>query len=86
MNISHKPISDTDKVAKRYSEKDGVEVKYVCTTEFGKKPVSDIFFRKTPHPTFGNRYFGLYHDHLIGKTFICNADAIDGHIFGMIYD
>jgi hypothetical protein len=86
MNIKHKPIFNTDKVAAHYSEKDGVEIKYICTTEFDKRPVCDIFFRKTPHPTFGNRYFGLYHDDLSGKSFILDADCIDGDIFGMIFD
>jgi len=33
MNIEHEPLFDTAKVEKIYSEKDGVDVKYVCTTD-----------------------------------------------------
>ena len=33
MNIQHESLFDTAKVEKLYTEKDGVEVKYVCTTD-----------------------------------------------------
>ena len=61
MNIQHESLFDTAKVEKLYTEKDGVEVKYVCTTDLktSDRPM-DIFYRATPHPEFGNRYFGLY--------------------------
>jgi hypothetical protein len=32
MEIKHEPLFDTAKVEKLYSEKDGVPVKYVCTS------------------------------------------------------
>jgi len=60
--IKHDPIFDTDKVSEFYSKKDGVPIKYVCTsspTEFGAT-AADIFYRDTPHPEFGNHYFALY--------------------------
>jgi hypothetical protein len=84
MNIKHYPIiTPTDKVEKFYSEKDGVPVKYVCTTDLFivDKPV-DIFYRDTPHPEFGNKYFALY---FIGKDLmICDADIVEGFSFGMV--
>jgi len=46
----------------------------------------DIFFRETPHPKFGNRYFGLYYDHIRDHVMITNADWIEGKGFGMIQD
>lgn len=61
MNVKHNPLFDTERVANFYSEKDGVEINYVCTssvTEHGCNAY-DIFYRETPHPEFGNRYFGL---------------------------
>ena len=64
MNIHHDPLFDTAKVEKIYSEKDGVPVKYVCTTDLRASDVPvDVYYRETPHPQFGNRYFGIYHDH-----------------------
>jgi hypothetical protein len=85
--IKHAPFFDTDKVAEIYTEKDGVEVKYVCTSDLiaSDMPV-DIFFRETPHPKFGNRYFGLYFDKVRNNVMITNADWIDGKGFGMIKD
>jgi len=32
MNIKHYPLFNTEEVCKVYSEKDGVDVRYVCTT------------------------------------------------------
>jgi hypothetical protein len=65
MNIQHNPIFDTAKVEKLYTEKDGVEVKYVCTSALGSQEfATDIFYRATPHPQFGNRYFALYQNHV----------------------
>ena len=56
INIKHYPITKTNQVAELYSEKDGVDVKYVCTTELSDT-IADIFYRDTPHPEFGNKYF-----------------------------
>jgi hypothetical protein len=62
MTILHHPIFDIAKVEALYSEKDGVPVRYVCTSAPNKSATYavDIFYRETPHPEFGNHYFGLY--------------------------
>jgi hypothetical protein len=84
MNIQHSPLFDTAEVEKLYTEKDGVEVKYVCTSAAnGGTSAMDVFYRATPHPEFGNRYFGLYRDHN-GHMMITNADQIESLDFGMI--
>lgn len=83
--IKHNPIFDTKIIEEVYSEKDGVPVKYVCTSAidaYSEKAV-DIFFRETPHPTFGNRYFGIYSSN-DGKTYICNADKVENLLFEMV--
>ena len=85
MKINHEPLFNTAKVESIYSEKDGVEVKYVCTTDLKASDVPvDVFYRATPHPEFGNRYFGLYHDHVRGHLMITNADIVETFEFGMI--
>ena len=86
MNINHSPLFDTAKIEAHYSEKDGVPVKYVCTSATNEHAANaaDIFYRETPHPEFGNRYFGLYHDHMRGHMMITNADTIESFDFGMI--
>lgn len=91
--IKHTPIFDTDKVVKLYSEKDGVPIKYVCTTAINGGSIAvDVFYRETPHPEFGNRYFGLYkiyRQHLESSEqsiFICNADRVESFEFGLIKD
>ena len=87
MNIQHESLFDTAKVEKLYTEKDGVEVKYVCTTDLktSDRPM-DIFYRATPHPEFGNRYFGLYRDSVRDNLMITNADIVESFEFGMIED
>lgn len=85
--IKHNPLFDTDKVCKLYSEKDGVPITYVCTTtpiEQGTNSV-DVFYRATPHPKFGNRYFGLCKAQS-GNMMITNADAVEGFEFGLVED
>lgn len=83
MKIKHQPIFDTDAVIKLYSEKEGVPIKYVCTTDIlaSDYPL-DIFYRATPHPEFGNRYFGLAVRK--GEIYISNADAVESLDFGMV--
>jgi hypothetical protein len=86
LNIKHEPIFKTDAMAEHYSKKDGVAVKYVCTSALGSEAQAmDIFYRDTPHPEFGNRYFGLFIDRLDRVT-ITNADRIEGAKFAMIED
>ena len=85
MNIVHENLFDIEKVEKIYTEKDGVEVKYVCTTDLNASDVPvDVFYRATPHPQFGNHYFGIYWDHVRDCTMITNADIVESFDFGMI--
>jgi hypothetical protein len=85
MNIQHCPRYDIEKIEKIYTEKDGVEVKYVCSTDLtvSDRPM-DIFYRATPHPEFGNYYFGLYYDSQRHCPMITNADIVESFEFGMI--
>jgi hypothetical protein len=84
--IKHEPIFKTDAMVEHYSKKDGVAVKYVCTSAVGGEARAvDIFYRATPHPQFGNRYFGLYIDQQ-DRVMITNADAIEDAEFAMIED
>jgi hypothetical protein len=85
MNIKHYPLFDTETICKHYSEKDGVEVMYVCTTDLNASDVPvDVFYRSTPHPEFGNRYFGLYYDTVRDHMMITNADMVETFEFGMV--
>jgi hypothetical protein len=85
--IKHEPLFDTNKVCELYSKKDGVPVTYVCTSALGHETQAmDIFYRKTPHPEFGNRYFGLYHSYFSGGIVITNADRIEKQEFGLVED
>jgi hypothetical protein len=90
MNIQHRPIFDREKIIEHYSGKDGVPVKYVCTSALGDEArAMDIFYRNTPHPEFGNRYFGLYFRStgpLDEQRQLCitNADRIEDLTFDMI--
>jgi hypothetical protein len=84
--IKHEPQIDTEKVCKLYSEKDGVNVKYVCTSALGDEAQAmDIFYRDTPHPEFGNKYFGLFRTPT-GNMMITNADKIEDFEFGCVED
>ena len=89
-DIAHRPIFDTAAVEKLYSEKDGVPVKYVCTSAPNQYATyaADIFYRETPHPEFNNHYFGLYNANNYGgvrggSVMITNADMIEDLEFGM---
>ena len=85
MNIEHEPNFDVGLITEHYSKKDGVPVKYVCTTDLNASDVPvDVYYRETPHPQFGNKYFGLYHDHVRGHLMITNADVVESFEFGMI--
>lgn len=85
MNIKHAPLFDIEKIEKIYSEKDGVPVKYVCTTDLNNSDMPfDIFYRETPHPEFGNRYFGI--GYVRESVMIVGADRIESYDFAMIQD
>ena len=82
--IKHEPVFPTDKVIEHYGSKDGVPVTYVCTTDINHVGVPvDVFYRDTPHPEFGNHYFGLYIDRS-GRMMITNADKVEEFEFGMV--
>ena len=81
MIIKHQPITKTSTVEKLYSEKDGVNIKHVCTTEFGDS-IADIFYRDTPHPQFGNKYFAIFFRNDV--PYIANADEVENLTFGMV--
>lgn len=86
MHIHHRPIFDTEAIIKHYSEKDGVPISYVCTSALNHGTVAtDIFYRETPHPEFGNRYFALYLNSYAdnAQVMITNADPIEDLEFGM---
>jgi hypothetical protein len=83
--IKHFPITNTDKICYIYSAKDGEPINYVCTTEFKYDDApEDIFYRETPHPEFGNKYFAIrvYGD----NVYISNADEIENYTFGCVED
>jgi hypothetical protein len=85
MKIEHNPHFDVGIITEHYSKKDGEPVHYVCTTDLNASDVPvDVYYRATPHPQFGNRYFGLYHDHVRGHMMITNADIVESLEFGMI--
>jgi len=81
--IKHSPITNTNKIIDHYSEKDGVDIRYVCTTDLHESDLPiDIFYRTTPHPKFNNRYFGIYFRNNVAM--ICNADKVEELTFGMV--
>jgi len=93
MMIKHEPLFDTQKVSELYTEKDGVPITYVCTSALGNEAwAMDIFYRETPHPEFGNHYFGLYYNMVDTRVtqkpeiMITNADRIESVEFGLVED
>ena len=89
MTIKHESLFDPVKIEEHYTQKDGVDVKYVCTSALGGQEFAvDVFYRETPHPEFGNRYFGLYRNHFAAgaQIMITNADIIEELEFAMIED
>ena len=89
MNINHRPIFNTQNICEIYSEKDGVPVTYVCTTALDDgTQAMDVYYRETPHPEFGNRYFGLYWSDALERNLahvmICNADKVEELFFEMV--
>ena len=85
MNIQHQSLFDIAQLEEHYSNKDGVPVKYVCTSDLRVSDIPmDIFYRETPHPEFGNYYFGVYKHPVTKDIFITNADEIESFEFGMI--
>lgn len=85
MNIHHYPQFKIEPLVEHFSERDGVPIVYVCTTDLkaSDAPV-DVFYRETPHPEFGNKYFGIYYDIGRDATMICNADIVEDLEFGLV--
>lgn len=87
LNINHANIFNTKKVIEHYEKKDGVSITYVCTSDLTASDVPmDIFYRSTPHPQFGNHYFGMYYHPIDSHVMITGADKIESLTFGMITD
>jgi hypothetical protein len=87
MNINHDPLFNREKIIEHYTKQDGVPVTYVCTSDLTASDVPvDIYYRDTPHPEFGNKYFGLYYDTVRDHMMICNADIVETLDFGMVND
>ena len=85
--FNHAPRFNTEQIIKHYEEKDGVPITYVCSTDLKNSDVPmDIFYRSTPHPQFGNKYFGLFIQPMTGSLMITNADHVENLEFGMIKD
>jgi hypothetical protein len=86
MDIKHTPVFDTKQAEEKYSESDGVPINYVCTTELeGAQNIPvDIFYRATPHPEFGNHYFGLLKSPRSGKSMIIGADSVEKENFALV--
>ena len=86
MEIVHRPLLNVNKVIELYAKEDGVPITYVCSSALdGSEYSMDIFYRSTPHSTFGNRYFGLYYSNEeFPSLYIANADKIEDLSFDMI--
>jgi hypothetical protein len=86
-NISHCPKIDANRVIELYSQKDGVPISYVCSTELEHdNNIVDIFYRATPHPEFKNHYFGFSKDATSEspRLIIRSADNVENYKFDMI--
>lgn len=83
--IKHEPIFDTSIIIKLYSAKDGVPIKYVCSTALNDgNQKADIFYRETPHPVFGNKYFGIVSSLEYDDIYIIDADKVERLEFGLV--
>ncbi len=83
MDINHRPTYNTKLIEDYYTKKDGVPIKYVCTSALGSESFAgDIFYRDTPHPEFGNWYLQLYG--VGSQMFIRSADKIEDEVFIML--
>ena len=82
LNVKHFPILDTEAALEHYKSEGA---KYVCTTELKAYGIpTDVFYRPTPHPIYGNRYLGLYRDTITNNVFIYNADTVENLDFCVI--
>lgn len=84
--IKHEPSFNVEHIEETYTRKDKVPIKYVCTTEIkDNNTPCDVFYRETPHPEFGNRYFAICRIST-GSVVIMNADEVETYSFGAIQD
>lgn len=85
MNFKHYPNFKIEEICKIYTKEEGVPISYVCTTDLKASDIPvDVFYRETPHPKFGNRYFGLYWDNVRDAPMITNADIVEEFQFGVV--
>lgn len=82
LQFNHNTTINVEEIAKTYSEKDKVPVHFVCVTDFGNNSPTYVFYRETPHPEFGNRYFGIRFD--LTGGYIMNADSVENQVFSCI--
>ena len=71
VDVQHNPLLDLDAVLPILIARDKTPIKYVCTSSLDGYLPYDIFYRDTPHPVFGNHYFGL------NGELITNADLVE---------
>ena len=80
--FDHRPLYDTIHIAWWHTQKEETPVSYVCTTALDDGTIAaDIFYRETPHPEFGNRYFGIYQNPCDLHVYIMNADKVEDFEF-----
>lgn len=86
MKIEHNPIFKISSLLKHFEKREGVNIKHVCTTalDSGNKEW-DVYYRDTPHPDYGNKYFAIRSS---GEEsmLIRDADVVEDLQFGMIKD
>lgn len=79
-NIVHHPVFVEQTVLDHF---DGEPLEYVCTSDF-----VDYYYRKEPHPKFGNHYLGISVDDydIRDRIILSRGDHIENMTFGMIRD
>lgn len=79
-NIVHHPVFVEQAVLDHF---DGEPLEYVCTSDF-----VDYYYRKEPHPKFGNHYLGISVDDygMRDRVVLSRGDHIEDKTFAMIRD
>lgn len=85
LSIHHEPVLEVASIEAHYSKKEGVPIFYVGTTALENEEIPvDIFYRGSPHPIFGNRYFGIFIHPITHQPMITNADRVETMSFASI--
>lgn len=85
--IKHNSYFVVDQVVQHFKKRDSVSIIYVCTTALGNgTDAYDVFYRSTPHPQFGNHYFGVRPALGEGSMFICDDDVVEGMQLACVED